>query len=61
MYETNITYRKYLEIISQVALLLTYGAVRGLYALSVVCFNVIVRREWGRRTVDCSLIPNNIY
>ena len=41
--------------------MLTYVAMRVFYALSVVCFKVIVRREWGRITVDCSLIPNMIY
>ena len=61
IYYTNIKYRKALEIIIQVDFLLTYVAMRVFYALSVVCFKVIVRREWGRRTVDCSLIPNMIY
>ena len=61
MYDTNTTYMKSLEIISQVDFLLTYGAVRGFYAISVVCFNVIVSREWVGRTVDCLLIPNMIY
>ena len=55
------SYSKSLEIISQVDFLLTYGAVRGFYALSVVGFKVIVRREWGRRTVDFSLKTNMIY
>ena len=44
MYDNNITYRKSLENISQVDFLLTYGDVRGFYALYVVGFNVIVRR-----------------
>ena len=61
IYYTNIKYRKALEIIIQVDFLLTYVAMRVFYALSVVCFKVIVRREWGRITVDCSLIPNMIY
>ena len=42
MYDTNIIYSKYIEIISQVDFLLTYGAVRGFYALSVVGFKGIV-------------------
>ena len=58
---TNIKYRKSFEIISQVAFLLTYGNVRGLYALSVVGFKGTVSREWGRKTVDFSLIKNMIY
>ena len=45
MYETNTTYSKSLEIISQVDFLLTYGAVRGFYALSVVGIKSLVRRE----------------
>ena len=61
MYDTNITYRKPLENISQVAFLLKYGAVRVFNAISVVDFNGIVRREWGRRTFDFSLITNTIY
>ena len=40
MYDSNITYRKAHEIISQVDFLLTYGAVRGFYDLSVVDLRV---------------------
>ena len=61
MYDTNITYMKSLEIISHVTFLLTYCTVRGFYALSLVGFKGIVRREWGRKTVDFSLIKNMIY
>ena len=61
MYDTNITYRKSLEIISQVAFLLIYGDVRVFYDFSVVGFKGVVRREWVRTTVDCSLITNTIY
>ena len=45
IYDTNITYSKSLEIISQVDFLLTYGAVRGFYALSVVGIKGVVRRK----------------
>ena len=45
MYETNTTYSKSLEIISQVDFLLTYSAVRGFYALSVVGIKGVVSRE----------------
>ena len=41
--------------------MLTYGAMRGFYALSVVGFKGTVRREWVIRTVDFSPITNIIY
>ena len=49
------------KIISQVAFLVIYAAVRGFYSISVMSFKGTIRREWGRRTVDCSLITNIIY
>ena len=61
MYDTNIIYRKPLEIISQVAFLLKYDAVRVFNAISVVDFKGIVRIERGRMTFDFSLITHMIY
>ena len=50
-----------LKIIIQVDFLVTLDAVRVFYALCVVVFKGIVKREWGRRKVDCSLITNMIF
>ena len=41
--------------------MLTYGAVRGFYVLSMVGFKGEVKREWERLTVDFSPITNMIY
>ena len=61
IYDTNITYRKSLEIISQVDFLLAYGAVWGFYALCVVCFKGLVRREWIMENKNSWLFTNSKY